>query len=268
MKRPQPFTSHLLLVALAAALLIAPTAHAQISTNPDALPEAAPPPKKAAPSRTTHSPVAKSAPSVRTSSKATTAPVTPPPASTATHSVLPPTVPVAAPAPVVIPPPAVEVPTHPAVPPTLVTPVADAPGSVTERPDGARVLFGPEKADVSPATYDALKAEAIRLAARPDLRVTLLSYAPGKTDDYSVPRRVALARALAVRSILINSGVATTRIYPRAIGVLPAGDSGPPDRLDVIAEGAVPLKAEQAQFGTEAVPAPSSSSPPAQKATP
>lgn len=267
MKRPQPFTLRLLPMALAAALLTGPTAHAQISTNPDALPVAAPPPPKAVPSRTTHSPVARSARSGTIPNKPETAPVTPPPTSTATHAVLPPAVPAAAPAPVIIPPPTVEVPIHPAVPPTPVTPVAGAPGSVSERPDGVRVLFGQDKADVSPATFDALKAAARRLAARPDLRVTLLSYAPGKTDDYSMPRRVALARALVVRSILINGGVATTRIYPRAIGVPPAGDSSPPDRLDVIAEGAVPLKPAQAQFGTAAVPVPSSSSP-AQKATP
>ncbi len=43
---------------------------------------------------------------------------------------------------------------------------------------------------------------------------------------------MSLARALAARAVLINEGVPSTRIYPRALGAA-GGDAGR-DRVDVV----------------------------------
>ncbi|GAJ30244.1 hypothetical protein Amme_113_016 [Acidomonas methanolica NBRC 104435] len=173
----------------------------------------------------------------------------------------PPDVPPQPPAPVVIPPPAVAVQTYPPVPPTPVKPVAGAPGSAETEPDGMRLTFGSGSANLNPASLDALTALAKTLATEPTRRISLLAYAAGSEDDRSTSRRVALARALTVRAVLVNEGVATTRIYPRAIGLPPHGDASTPDRLDLIASGTVPAGPEQAQFGAVPPSSPAKATP-------
>ena len=65
--------------------------------------------------------------------------------------------------------------------------------------------------------------------------------APGTEEDPSTPRRLSLARALAVRSVLITEGIASPRIYVKAMGANPqALSGGPPDRADVTVAGATP----------------------------
>lgn len=245
-------SSLLLLISLSAAVSSPwQTVRAQVTTNTDALPEApAAAPAKSAPSRAVHGTTASHH-------------------SSASQRVgAPPDVPPVPPAPVVIPPPAVTVPTHPPVPPTAVKPVANAESGTTTRPNGLQITFAPQSADMNPETLSAIQTEGKTLASQPTLRVTLLSYASGSGEDKSTPRRTALARALAVRSILINAGVATTRIYPRAIGLLPKDDSGPADRLDLVAEGIVPADPTQASFGTPAAKPASPPVPTKKKAAP
>ncbi|MCQ9156442.1 OmpA family protein [Acidomonas methanolica] len=246
---------------LPALLLAAPSAftagaYAQVSTNIDALPAApASPPaaQAAAPSR--RAPASSAATSHAAASHTASR-------KTATASATtPPDVSPRPPAPVVIPPPAVAVQTYPPVPATPVKPVADAPGSAETEPDGMRLTFGSGSANLNPASLDALTALAKTLAAEPTRRISLLAYAAGSDDDRSTSRRVALARALTVRAVLVNEGVATTRIYPRAIGLPPHGDASTPDRLDLIASGTVPAGPEQAQFGAVPPSSPAKATP-------
>jgi outer membrane protein OmpA-like peptidoglycan-associated protein len=62
--------------------------------------------------------------------------------------------------------------------------------------------------------------------------ITLNAYAPmPKSNDEQEARRIALARALAVRSYMVSRGVATNRIDIRAVG--PAGDNLGDDRVDI-----------------------------------
>jgi hypothetical protein len=61
---------------------------------------------------------------------------------------------------------------------------------------------------------------------------TLDAHAPGSPEDQSTPRRLSLARGLAVRSILINAGIPSTRIYVHALGTIRLGKTEP-DRVDV-----------------------------------
>ena len=64
------------------------------------------------------------------------------------------------------------------------------------------------------------------------LRLQLLAYAGGKGQTLSQARRTSLSRGLAVRSLLMEKGILSTRIDVRALGN--KSDSGPPNRVDMI----------------------------------
>lgn len=76
-----------------------------------------------------------------------------------------------------------------------------------------------------------LKRFAERFEGTED-RVQLRAYADDSGGNASKARRLSLSRALSVRSFLIESGLRSTRIDVRALGV--ARDGGPADRVDVI----------------------------------
>ena len=58
---------------------------------------------------------------------------------------------------------------------------------------------------------------------------------PGTPEDPSTARRLSLSRALAVRSALMADGVASSRIYVRALGA--TGGDEAPDRVDLAVMG-------------------------------
>ncbi|QDH16357.1 OmpA family protein [Swingsia samuiensis] len=148
-----------------------------------------------------------------------------------------PSVPQAPPPPVVIPPPFVPVQIHPPVPPENIKAVANAQTHVIQIPDDKlRVTFSSESSDFNDAAIKAIQNYGATLKEEPEKRIILVAYATLPGDDISMPRRIALARALALRSILIQSGIATTRIYPRAMGRPTPGDTNPPDRVEVFTE--------------------------------
>lgn len=101
---------------------------------------------------------------------------------------------------------------------------------------GIQVLFDATTTDLSPASLASIKAFAATAPNADSVSFNVLAYAAGKTDDPSVARRLSLSRALAVRSALVAEGVASTRIYVRALGSQTAG--GPPDRVDLSLLGA------------------------------
>ncbi|WP_336947070.1 hypothetical protein [Asaia sp. HN010] len=259
MKRPI-LLSLLCSAGLPAVLLTSLPAAAQVTSNDDALPAAAPTrpesSKKAPPAEahaekskaaTPHdAPVRSNASDISSNKQSHAAPVHAP---AAQRVGAPPDVPAAPPRPVVIAPPGVKVPTHPPVPPEEIKPDPKAEGKVEAGPKGLRILFGANSSGMSQPMIDAVREEGKKLARQPTIRVTLWASASGSTEDLSTPRRIALARALVVRSILIREGVATTRIYPRATGLAPSGPN-PPDRLDIVAEGSVAAPLSEAQFGT------------------
>ena len=61
--------------------------------------------------------------------------------------------------------------------------------------------------------------------------VSVLAYAAGKPDDPSTARRLSLSRGLAVRSVLLASGIPSAQIYVRALGSTPS--NGPADRVEL-----------------------------------
>jgi outer membrane protein OmpA-like peptidoglycan-associated protein len=143
-----------------------------------------------------------------------------------------PTIPAAPPQPPVIKTPVVSVPLHPETTPPPVPVVASAVGVASGIEGGSRITFGDGSADLNPTGMQALQAVAAQLRADPQARAQIDAYASGTADDPSTPRRLSLSRGLAARAVLINGGVASTRIYVRAIGQ--PSDSGPADRIDVI----------------------------------
>lgn len=142
--------------------------------------------------------------------------------------------PVAPPPVAALPPPTV-VPVPKPLPPPTIPVTADAPGEVAPVSGGVRATFGPDRADLSPATETALRtfARTLKDGTAP---INVMAYAAGSANDPSTPRRLSLARALAARAVLMNEGIVSTRIYVRALGI-PSGD-GPPNRVDVIVESA------------------------------
>ncbi len=197
------------------------TAQAQVRVDPRAIDDAAPAPK-AAP-KPAPAPVRPARP---------VAPK-PPPVAAAPPPPPQPVVPAYAPVVPVIPPP-IDVPVRAAPPLSPAPVVADAPGEAAKLgAAGLRVSFGVDRADLNPTVETALNALAKTLAA--DASVSVTAFAPAHGDDQSAPRRLSLARAMAVRSVLLHAGIASPRVILRAQGGVPgaAGD-GPVDRADIV----------------------------------
>jgi outer membrane protein OmpA-like peptidoglycan-associated protein len=109
-------------------------------------------------------------------------------------------------------------PTEPAKP----EPKAEAPLSIVYT-SGSAI-----PADAAAGLKDVMQ----KLSADPALRVQLLSYASDPEKNVSRARRLSLERAVAVRKLLIDNGLDSTRIEVRALGDQNAG--GAPDRVDVV----------------------------------
>jgi outer membrane protein OmpA-like peptidoglycan-associated protein len=133
----------------------------------------------------------------------------------------------------------------------MITPIAPAPPAAEAAPPppavsdkaatsaaptvaGLRVTFASGQSDLSPESVSAIKQFT---AATPsgEASFNVMAYAMGSPDDPSTARRVSLSRAMVVRSALIADGVASSRIYVRALGAQ-SGD-GPADRVDVNVAG-------------------------------
>lgn len=200
--------------------------HAQVATNLDALPGT----NNTDSHKTVRKSSSKPSPDTYKTSPRTTqteaaqrieeppSPI-PAPSSTGAGYTTVPGVPETAPPAPIIAPPFVPIERHPPVLPQEVIPVQDA-GTHAEALNNQdlRILFSHEDARLDKATIDSVNSLGKTLAQYPEKRLLLKSYATLRDDDMSMQRRLSLARALAVRSILIRSGIATTRIYPIAYG--------------------------------------------------
>jgi outer membrane protein OmpA-like peptidoglycan-associated protein len=117
-------------------------------------------------------------------------------------------------------------------PPTVAAAAATAAGRIAFA-SGDSALSDDAKAQLAPLVG--------QLSANDRLHVNVLGYAAGGNDQ-SQARRLSLARALAVRSYLVDRGIPTTRVDVRALGsrndtaANGAGTSGagPADRVDIV----------------------------------
>jgi outer membrane protein OmpA-like peptidoglycan-associated protein len=127
-------------------------------------------------------------------------------------------------------------PAPPAPPPIA----AEAATKADPLPNGLRVIFAAGAADLSPDSDAAIAAMAAAAASKGgDVTYDVRAYATGTQEDPSTPRRLSLARALAVRASLIARGVASPHIYVRALGAAATPDdaAAPQDRADVTIAG-------------------------------
>jgi outer membrane protein OmpA-like peptidoglycan-associated protein len=154
--------------------------------------------------------------------------LTPPPAPKREAAVLPPHPPprpasatqVRAPAPV---------PPAPAAPPEAQP--AAAPAVIA--PQTQVVRFAKAQTDVPADGRALLDRVADALSHNARLRLELVAHASGDPDDPVAARRVALQRAVQMRSYLIEHGVESVRMDVRALGDRDAG-AGPLDRVDLV----------------------------------
>ncbi len=156
-----------------------------------------------------------------------------PPAKTALPAL--PTVP---PAIAALPPPA-PIPEPRAEPPPTVPVANDAPGQAVPLTGGLRITFGPGREELNPSTEAALRRLARQVKGHEQDTISISAFAAGVPEDPSTARRLSLGRALAARAVLIDDGIASNRIYPRALGAAP-DSAAEPDRVDVIVNAAPP----------------------------
>jgi len=113
---------------------------------------------------------------------------------------------------------------------TTVASLPEEPVSVAS--DALRIPFGVEGADLPESALQPLQELAARLSREPNLRVQLFAFAAGTEKNASQARRLSLSRALAVRAVLIDSGVRSTRMDVRALGS--NTNEAPLDRVDIL----------------------------------
>ncbi len=99
------------------------------------------------------------------------------------------------------------------------------PAGMSPLPRGAyRVSFRAGQTELADPAKATLGEIGRRLAALPEGRgrITVEGQASGPANDASTARRIALARANAVRAALVAGGLAETRVDVRALGRTPA----------------------------------------------
>jgi outer membrane protein OmpA-like peptidoglycan-associated protein len=97
---------------------------------------------------------------------------------------------------------------------------------------GSSVAFAPDSEKLDTNAAGQIDQVIALLQGQDQKIITLNAYAPmPKSNDEQEARRIALARALAVRTYMLSRGVATNRIDIRAVG--PANDTLGDDRVDI-----------------------------------
>ncbi len=94
-----------------------------------------------------------------------------------------------------------------------------------------QILFPVGESRVPNGAQTGLKDLAEQMKAKESLRLQLVAYAAGGDLSSSAARRLSLSRALAIRTLLIDNGVRSTRIDVRALG--DKAPDEPANRVDV-----------------------------------
>lgn len=137
-------------------------------------------------------------------------------------------------------PPELHVPLHPFPMPPEVKADPQARGRAEKITGGTRLHFTTQSAEMNPRMISALQTFATVMQKLPDQHISIVAYGEGRADDPSTPRRIALSRGLAARSVLLHAGIAPTRIYVRAVGLPDENAHGAgADCIDVTRSGVV-----------------------------
>lgn len=108
--------------------------------------------------------------------------------------------------------------------------VAPSAASALPTGEGLTVPFAGDDATIPAQSNASLERLVQQLTQDPSLTARIEAYAAGGEASVSKARRLSLSRALAVRSFLLDRGIAATRIEVRALGT---PTKGTPDRVDV-----------------------------------
>lgn len=92
--------------------------------------------------------------------------------------------------------------------------------------------FAGNSSDLSPDTQTKLNNIVKQVSEMDSGKLQVRGYATGEDGSKSSARRIALSRALSVRSYLMDKGVKPTRVDVRAMGS--ESDRTPLDRVDLI----------------------------------
>lgn len=93
------------------------------------------------------------------------------------------------------------------------------------------VTFDNESAELTDLVQAELRNLADSLRASQDGRIQVLGFASAKDGSQDLARKLALSRALKVRTFLIDAGVSSTRIQVRSLG--DQSGAGPANRVDI-----------------------------------
>jgi outer membrane protein OmpA-like peptidoglycan-associated protein len=132
-----------------------------------------------------------------------------------------------------LPTPPASAPLAPAAPVATPAAVSPTPSAAHGPAPALRILFSETETDI-PLTINAqLDALAHTLTSNPTSRITIMAYASGPEQSGIYPKRVALARGIAVRNYLTtNKGIDIERVNVKAMGNK-NDEGGPADRVDV-----------------------------------
>lgn len=98
--------------------------------------------------------------------------------------------------------------------------------------DDLTVPFEGSESTLNAAQQQKLDAIAAEMGSAGESRLQVRAYATGEDGTTSSARRIALSRALAVRSYLMDKGIKPARVDVRALGS--ETDKSPVDRVDLI----------------------------------
>lgn len=98
--------------------------------------------------------------------------------------------------------------------------------------DGFRITFEPQSEELTDSAGRLLVGLVERLKSNEDMRLQIRAYAGGTPESASQARRLSLARALRIRTFLIDRGIRSTRIDLRALGN--TAPQPPADRVDLL----------------------------------
>jgi outer membrane protein OmpA-like peptidoglycan-associated protein len=99
-------------------------------------------------------------------------------------------------------------------------------------PPPVRLVFEGGQTDLTAGDEAEIRDLAKAIPAQAGSSVNVVAYAAGRPDDPSTARRLSLSRGMAVRSVLLSSGVPSARIYVRALGA--TAPDGPADRVELV----------------------------------
>lgn len=194
-------------------LCLTSTARAQVSVDMRALDSLgpAPPAARAAPVRPVVKPAPPPVPAAASVTPQAPAPVAPAPVASIPVPALP-----------------TEQPATPAASAMIPVPVA----SPEPLPPPVRLVFEAGKTELTAGDEAAIQGLARSIPTPATSSVNVVAYAAGKADDASTARRLSLSRGMAVRSVLLASGVPSAQIYVRALGA--TATDGPADRVELV----------------------------------